>query len=125
MSMIPSIAENPAGLHQRYIVRKANGEEVDPRATYLVFRIDGYGRDPHHIAASRAAARAYCYAVGNFHEPGPLLNVARQLEQLLDTIDQREREQDQLTPTRISACCFACGAAVPHGHQVCNDCLPL
>lgn len=33
-------AENPAGLHRRYIVQKANGEPVDPSARYFVLRYD-------------------------------------------------------------------------------------
>lgn len=94
MSMIPTLGDNPGGLHQRYIITKANGEPVDPRATYFVLRIDGYGRDPKHIAACRAAARTYAYAVGNMHDPGLLLKVAQDLDRLLDTIDEREREKE-------------------------------
>jgi len=57
--MIPSKAENPNGLHQRYRVSKSDGSPVDPRAIYFVLRLDGFGSDPGHIAACRAAALAY------------------------------------------------------------------
>lgn len=59
MSAIPTAIDNPAGLHQRYVVRKANGEAADPLATYFVLRLDHFGRDAAHIAACRAGARAY------------------------------------------------------------------
>ncbi|WP_417459107.1 hypothetical protein [Kordiimonas sp.] len=59
MSKIPTIEENPAGLHQRYTVSKNSGEETDPHATYFVLRLDGGGRNMHHTRACRAAAEAY------------------------------------------------------------------
>jgi hypothetical protein len=52
-------SENPAGLHLRYIVTKASGEPVDPRARYFVLRFDRHGDDPAHVAACRKALRVY------------------------------------------------------------------
>ncbi len=59
MSAIPTARDNPNGLHQRYRITKTSGEPVDHLATYFVLRIDSHGHDALHIAASRAAARAY------------------------------------------------------------------
>lgn len=56
-------AENPNGLHLRYVVQKANGEPVDPRARYFVLRYDNNGDDPAHIAACRLALLAYANAI--------------------------------------------------------------
>lgn len=58
-NMIPSQQENPHGLHGRYKIEKLNGEPIDPRAVYFVLRLDGFGNDPAHIQACRAAAKAY------------------------------------------------------------------
>lgn len=52
-------SENPAGLHLRYIVTKASGEPVDPRAHYFVLRYDNDGDDPAHIAACQIALLTY------------------------------------------------------------------
>lgn len=80
--MIPTKVVNPNGLHQRYAIRKADGTECDPRAAYFVLRLDGLGRDSGHIAACRAAARAY---VAN--APPYLQQVADDLSRLLDHFD--------------------------------------
>lgn len=57
--MIPSKDENPNGLHIRYNVAKANGSPTDPRAEYFVLRLDQFGDDPSHTAASRKAVLKY------------------------------------------------------------------
>lgn len=51
--------ENPNGLHLRYIVKKANGGPVDPRAEYFVLRVDAHASDPKHAAACRKALMTY------------------------------------------------------------------
>ena len=51
--------ENPNGLHLRYIIKKANGEPIDPRARYFVLRFDRHGDDPKHIAACQKALLVY------------------------------------------------------------------
>ncbi len=61
--MLPTQDENPHGLHQRYVVAKADGTPVDPLAIYFVLRIDAHGDDPAHIEACRAAAIAYADVV--------------------------------------------------------------
>jgi hypothetical protein len=59
METIPTQSENPKGLHQRYIVEKANGDTMNPNAEYFVLRVDPYGNDPKHIAACRKALMTY------------------------------------------------------------------
>jgi len=44
---------------ERYIVQKANGKPLDPRAKYFVLRYDAPGGDPN----ARAAMRAYAVNV--------------------------------------------------------------
>ena len=51
--------ENPAGLHRRYFVQKADGSPVSPEAEYFVLRLDSNGSDPAHIAACRKAVMTY------------------------------------------------------------------
>ncbi len=46
MSAIPPQADNPNGLHQRYVISHADGSPIDPLATYFVLRLDSHGRDP-------------------------------------------------------------------------------
>lgn len=87
MSAIPEISANPKGLHQRYIVTKNNGEPVDPMATYFVLRLDGMGRDGLHIAACRAAARAYSAFIDSQPEETHLDKVAEQLETLVNNLE--------------------------------------
>lgn len=57
--MIPTEAENPNGLHGRYIVEKVNGEPVDENAEYFILRLDKNGNDTKHIAACRKAIMTY------------------------------------------------------------------
>lgn len=66
MSTIPKEKENPEGLHQRYIISKANGEPVDERAEYFVLRLDSFGDDPHHIEACKKAIITYAYEIEKF-----------------------------------------------------------
>lgn len=86
MSAIPTTRDNPLGLHQRYRVTKTNGEATDPMATYFVLRLDGFGRDGKHIAACRAAARAYADYVTSGECPH-LATVGAQLRQLVDNLE--------------------------------------
>ena len=59
MSKIPSQKQNPKGLHQRYIIAKVSGEQVDPCAEYFVLRLDPNGGDLAHINACRRAVLMY------------------------------------------------------------------
>lgn len=86
MSAIPAYGDNPKGLHQRYVITKANGESVDPMATYFVLRLDGFGRDGLHIAACRAAARAYADFVTSGEAPH-LARVGVELRTLVDNLE--------------------------------------
>lgn len=85
-NQIPTLQDNPGGLHQRYIVTKANGEPVDPDAVYFVLRIDRGGRHAKHTACCRHAARAYCEAAFNCNDNG-LLHISEDLYELLNEID--------------------------------------
>ncbi len=85
-NMLPNEQDNPNGLHQRYIVRKANGDPVDPRAIYFVLRLDGDGDDIDHIAACRAAARRYVERLEQLRTPW-LQQMTQELRELLDSLD--------------------------------------
>ncbi len=65
---IPTKEENPKGLHQRYIVSKADGTPTDESAEYFVLRLDDFGKDKGHINCCRIAIRAYAEAI-EFHLP--------------------------------------------------------
>jgi hypothetical protein len=86
MSAMPSKSFNPFGLHQRYEIRKVDGEPVDPMATYFVLRLDGFGRDGTHIAACRAAAKAYADFV-EAAESQHLAKVGRELRTLINNLE--------------------------------------
>jgi len=86
MSAIPPIEVNPNDLHKRYVVSKPNGEPCDPMATYFVLRLDGFGRDLAHVAACRAAARAYADFVQSGEAPHLAL-IGEQLRTLVDNLE--------------------------------------
>jgi hypothetical protein len=82
--MLPTERQNPTGLHQRYIIRRANGKPIDPNAIYFVLRLDDGGKDPAHIKASRKAARAYAKVIEH-HLP----DLASELRGLVDGLEGR------------------------------------
>lgn len=86
-SVIPTIKENPCGLHQRYTVTKNNGESVDRDAVYFVLRLDSGGRDWAHIGACRVAARAYVDQIRK-EDSKHMQQVADELECLLDRLER-------------------------------------
>lgn len=65
MEKIPTREENPNGLHLRYYVTKTNGEPIDPRAEYFVFRLDDFGSDPKHIKACREGILKYAEKIAD------------------------------------------------------------
>lgn len=65
------------GLYGKYIIQKADGEPVDPKAVYFTLRLD---TDPHAREAVRAYIRS-CKA----EQP----ELARDLEDLLKRLGQR------------------------------------
>lgn len=81
---LPSHDENPTGLHNRYEIRKRNGEPVDPNAIYFVLRLDNDATDKVHMRACRAAAFMYCQYIASHGEAAHLADVAEQLENLID-----------------------------------------
>ena len=83
MSALPETRDNPSGLHRRYVVSKASGEPVDPMAIYFVLRLDNMCRDQLHVAACRAAARAYA----DFAQSGDAPHLAKIGEQLRNLVD--------------------------------------
>jgi hypothetical protein len=54
------------GLYNKYIVLKANGKPVDPKAQYVVLRVDG----GQYVHACRAGVAAFGEAV---REKNPIL----------------------------------------------------
>lgn len=88
MKDIPTIENNPSGLHQRYTVTKNTGEPVDSFAVYFVLRLDSGGRDWAHIGACRAAARAYVAQIRKEEDAGHMQQTADELEALLDRLEQ-------------------------------------
>ncbi len=56
--MIPEKKQNPKGLHQKYVVSKANGNPIDETAEYFVMRLDWNG-DHKHVEAGRKAVLTY------------------------------------------------------------------
>lgn len=86
MSTLQPKSENPNGLHQRYIVTKADGSPVDPNAIYFVMRLDSGGKDPTHIQAGRNAACEWANTILGMGD------VAKHLHQTaLETIELVER----------------------------------
>lgn len=84
---IPTIEENPTGLHRRYNVTKANGEPVDPGSIYFVARIDDGGDDHVHLEACRNAVRAYCQLIFRYGNAHPLAQMANEWWQLVNDIE--------------------------------------
>jgi len=83
--------ENPNGLHHKYMIRKADGSQVDQAGVYFVLRLDGKncipGSESLHRKACREAALAYCQAIIEADErsiyTGCMLQVARELRELV------------------------------------------
>ena len=74
---LPSASDNPNGLHQKYIITRADGEPVDPKAVYFVLRLDG---DHAHNQASRVAALKWADVIDQTCEKlGPVANDLRGL----------------------------------------------
>lgn len=86
MKNLPSIRENPSGLHARYQVKKLTESEffkgeyvptdTEPEAEYFVLRLDESAGDKAHLRACRLAIRAYAEAIRE-HIPG----LAKDLEE--------------------------------------------
>lgn len=85
---IPTQAENPTGLHQRYVIFKRIDpdqpglQQTDPGSEYFVMRLDEGGSDIEHIKACRIGVHAYADAIAHhlpelakdLKERYPLLN---------------------------------------------------
>lgn len=59
MEKLPTKEENPNGLHQKYIVSKADGTPIDKDAIYFVLRVDDGAKDQGHLEACREALFTY------------------------------------------------------------------
>lgn len=86
MKNIPTQAENPKGLHQRYHIQKIVKNELhfmshpkdkspeyllkqtDEGSEYFVMRLDKGGSDIEHIKACRIGVHAYAIAI-QYHLP--------------------------------------------------------
>lgn len=84
---LPTQESNPHGLHQRYVVAKTSGEPVDPKAIYLVLRLDGHGDDLAWIKACREAAWAIVR-----HAPRHMDQMSIELSNLLRTLESVSKE---------------------------------
>ena len=78
-NQLPTVIDNPNGLHQRYKIQKITGwkarhgefaswldpilEPVDKNAEYFVMRLDEGGKDIEHIKACRIGVHAYADAI--------------------------------------------------------------
>lgn len=78
-SQIKTAAENPNGLHQKYVVSHANGKPLDPNAVYFVLRLDGCHL---HNIACRSAALEWCREV-LVRPDNPLTQTAEDLRELI------------------------------------------
>ncbi len=65
MNTIPTQHQNPDGLHQKYIIKKSNGNPVDKESEYFVLRLDSGGDDPIHTEACRQAVLKYAELIKN------------------------------------------------------------
>ena len=61
-AQLPSISQNPNGVHHRYNIEKADGTPVDPEAEYFVLRLDKKA-DPAHRRACLRALAVYAAAI--------------------------------------------------------------
>ena len=87
MANLPSRESNPDGLHQRYIVNKADGTS-NPDAKYFVLRLDLEGGDKEHATACRKAAQTYIR-----NAPKHMRRVA---EELVEWADLQEPEDPKI-----------------------------
>jgi hypothetical protein len=67
----------PKGLYGKYVIQKADGEPVDPKAVYFTMRLD---TDAH----AREAVRAYIRSCRYEHP-----ELARDLEELLERLGEK------------------------------------
>jgi hypothetical protein len=81
------IESNPDGLHQHYIVQKADGT-CEPNAKYFVLRLDLDGNDKEHAEACRKAAQTYIR-----NAPKHMRRVA---EELVEWAGLQEKEDKEL-----------------------------
>jgi len=77
MSQLPTIEENPKGLHAKYLIKKFVGfkrtgffevykpvfKAVDKDAEYFVLRLDLKAKDLNHVKACRIAIHSYANAI--------------------------------------------------------------
>jgi hypothetical protein len=89
---LPTAAENPNGLHQRYRLTMADGTPVDPRGFYFTLRLDNNGDDVGHVRACRAAAYTYAAAA-----PNHLAQMATELAQAVDSFNDATVEVPDYT----------------------------
>ena len=81
-NILPTAEVNPAGLHKKYVISRADGDPIDPNAVYFVLRLDG---GHLHNVASRAAALDWCECV--LAEPdNALTKTARELAAMVNKL---------------------------------------
>jgi len=62
--MIKTREENPDGLHQKYLISKVDGSDIDTEAEYFVLRIDKAG-ERNHVNACLKALKVYSNEIEN------------------------------------------------------------
>jgi len=82
--IIPSIKENPKGLHLHYTVVKSDNTPTNPLARYFILRLDNHSSDTAHVRACREAARTYIENIREDKNGGHMWQTADELEQYLD-----------------------------------------
>lgn len=111
---LPSIADNPDGLHQRYAVTKIDGVD-DPRAIYIVLRVDKYGDDQEWLGACRAA----CAVLASILRPiARLRKLSNDLLKLLDMVDE---DAGFTEDTRLNVKPFVAATSLPANEQLALD----
>lgn len=90
LDKLKTAEENACGLHQKYVISRADGKPVDADAVYFVLRLDG---DHLHNKASRRAAMQWALEV-LVNPDGPLTQTATELMEMLRVGSERWTIED-------------------------------
>ncbi len=81
--ILPTKEENPHGLHQKYILARVDGQDLDPEAEFFILRLDAKGKNHNHINACRRAVLAYADAIAPT-KPGLALDLYARYNATID-----------------------------------------
>jgi hypothetical protein len=62
---LKSKEENPNGLHNKYVINRADGTPINPNNVYFILKLEGEG-DSIHMEACRKAILKYAYEIENY-----------------------------------------------------------